>query len=124
MTDLSALYDRLAALTALDRDVADDVLRAWGYTSRKGGIADYETIWRRPDGRIIPAGKRPDPTVSVDAAAALMPEGAAINTFVYADGRTRVRGYWSGGGFDWVEAFNEATARTMAAVAAKMEDGE
>ena len=71
MSMLLELAERCEKATGPDRDLADDVLRACGFTEErrartKGG---HRLSWRLPDGRHVPISF--DPTVSLDAAKAL-----------------------------------------------------
>ena len=59
------LYERLAALTAPDRDVADDVLRAFGWAVIEFSDVEGEPWryrWQAPDSKIYLHKNLPDPT--------------------------------------------------------------
>ena len=119
MTDIPATLEAVRALTAPSRDVADDVLRCFGWQKN-----DLTWEWYDPNGESVgdDPNNRPDPTTSVDAAKALMPEGYRIAVTTKVDGSARVSAFHDHTGWfcEAIAAFNEATARTAAALAALM----
>lgn len=75
MSDLSDIISRLEALTGPSRELGDEVLRAYGWTTPTGGGWPNDRFWSQPNGQTYGGvGERPDPTASVDAALALLPD--------------------------------------------------
>jgi hypothetical protein len=73
---LLSLAGRVESLTGRDRNIANDVLYACGWTTHEIGEGDNRTtIWTAPRGEEFTDGDQPDPTASLDAAMTLVPEG-------------------------------------------------
>lgn len=66
MTDL---IERLSAATEGSRDLSDEVLVACGWKER------HDRLWETPDKEWCHPDDRPNPTVSLDDALRLVPEG-------------------------------------------------
>ena len=127
MTDLPATLKAVRALTAPSRDVADDVLMCFGWLKQRVVSDRHGPMLETPEGYLWSmAEPRPDPTASVDAAAALMPEDVAVTVHIHADGTAHTAWRLSGSieNDDVEKGFNEATARTAAALAAKIKEGK
>lgn len=74
------LLARLEDATGPDRELADDVLLACGWSFRivHDTITGTERVWAKPGGTTY-GYSRPDPLASLDAAISLVPEGYVIN---------------------------------------------
>lgn len=78
--DLIELAGRCEKATGPDREIANDVLFACGWTSHEFGEGDNRTtIWTAPRGEEFTDGDQPDPTGSIDAAMTLVPEAHAAS---------------------------------------------
>lgn len=79
VSGLVALIAELEAATDDDRDLADKVLKACGWTIRVDFPRPYPhepaQTWIAPDGLEYDESVRPNPLASVDAALTLVPDG-------------------------------------------------
>lgn len=84
------LIERLERATGPDRELANDVLFACGWSAHEIGMGDVRsTVWTSPDGHDHLDGDHPDPTRSLDAALTLVPGGWAWSVHsesIYATG--------------------------------------
>lgn len=89
------LIERLERSAGPDRELANDVLFACGWTAHETSIGpSRHVVWESPDGHGFEDGDQPDPTASIDAALTLVPEGCRWTVFhpaydqgIYQDGK-------------------------------------
>lgn len=66
------LIERLERASGPDRELANDVLFACGWTAHETSDGpDRHVVWESPDGHGFEDGDQPDPTASLDAARSL-----------------------------------------------------
>lgn len=118
MTDIHKTLQAVRALTAPSREV-DAMIHAFvlGGTYRPTIDGSGYLIIVKGLQHGISKAALPRYTSSVDASKALMPEGQTVHIIAHADGTAGAKlGFYE----PWHNAFNEAAARTAAALAAEI----